>query len=143
MVFPRKFIYHNALIKLGIIKAEGWLDESKRGKLFFIKFDNFNSRKDDDSDIDSIKLLIDEHIESFTNDYFQKLKKTNIKNSLYINTVSSMKKLNEVNRVDLKFINNLSKINTQELTNREKLFNNFIDKLEKLVTRKAKYFFNR
>ncbi len=129
-------IYHNALIKLGIIKAEGWLDESKRGKLFFIKFDNFNSRKDDDSDIDSIKLLIDEHIESFTNDYFQKLKKTNIKNSLYINTVSSMKKLNEVNRVDLKFINNLSKINIQELTNREKLFNNFIDKLEKLIYKK-------
>ena len=132
-------IYNNSLIKLGIIKARGWLDESKRGKLFFIKLDDPNAHKSDDSDKNTIKLLIEDHIESFSKDYFQKLRKTHIKNSLYINTVTSLKKLNEVNRVDLNFINDVTRINIEELNNREKIFNNFLESIEKLIYKKNKF----
>ena len=39
----------------------------------------------------------------------------------------------------LKFISDLSRINTQELENREKIFNNFIENIEKIIYKKNKF----
>ncbi len=132
-------IYNNALLKIAVIKSGGWIDNSKRGKLFFIKFNGLISENINIKKLNKIKDLIENQIIRISEDYKFLIKQNHIKPSLYINTVSSLKKLNEVNRVDIKFIQDLSNLSFRSIKDRNKeIYNQFIDEIEEVIYENGK-----